>query len=91
MSDRRRGVIPDRDKREASQAAKSYRRVSRQRSTSPLHRHARRTIVGILHNVHHYPNAGESDAILSQYVPPHVLSYLGDEGTRIVPLTEGVS
>jgi hypothetical protein len=47
--------------------------------------------LGIVHNVHRHPNVGEIDAILSQYVPPYVLSFLSDEGTKIVPLPEGVT
>ncbi len=47
--------------------------------------------MAIVHNVHNHPNASEIDAILSHYVPPYVLSFLSDEGAKIVPLPEGVT
>ena len=47
--------------------------------------------LGIVHNVHNHPNSGEVESILSQYVPTYVLSFLTDEGAKIVPLPEGVT
>jgi hypothetical protein len=47
--------------------------------------------LGIVHDIHHHPNAGEIDAILAQYVPPYVLAYLSDERAKIVPIPDGVT
>ncbi len=47
--------------------------------------------LGIVHNVYNHPNVGEIESILSQYVPPYVLSYLSDEGMKTVPLADGVT
>jgi hypothetical protein len=47
--------------------------------------------LSIVHNVHNHPNAGEIESILSQYVPPYVLSFLTEKGSKVVPLPEGVS
>ncbi len=47
--------------------------------------------MGIVHNVHNHPNAGEIESILSQYVPSYVLSFLTDERAKIVPLPEGLT
>jgi hypothetical protein len=42
--------------------------------------------VGIVDNVHRHPSAGEIEVILSQYVSANVVSFLGNEGVRIVPV-----
>ncbi len=47
--------------------------------------------MGLAHNVHNHPNAGDIDAILSQYIPPYVLAFLSEEGMKIVPLPDGVT
>jgi hypothetical protein len=47
--------------------------------------------LGLAHNVHNHPNAGDIDAILSQYIPPYVLAFLSEEGMKIVPLPDGVT
>jgi hypothetical protein len=46
--------------------------------------------LGIVHVVHNHANVSEIDAILSQYVPPYVLSFLTDDGAKIVPLATAV-
>jgi hypothetical protein len=47
--------------------------------------------LGIVHDVHHHPNAREIDTILAQYVPPYVLAYLCQERAKIVPIPDGVT